>query len=239
MFILDRCELNMNLKPSDFFIGVIDFFSVILPGALGAFFLKGLLYSNLFGDGKVFPLPETEVQGWIVFLFATYIIGNMIFPIGALLLDRFVYDKFLRKFLFKKENDPSYRAATAIRDQYIPSAAREDKREVINTFKWAQHFLAIKFPETLADIRKLEADSKFFRSLVIAFIIIGAVLIGKTEWISGTCFLAVSLLSLYRYGDLRYKSTEKAYELIITITHQEKGSLTETVAQVQERQSHS
>jgi hypothetical protein len=232
----------MNPKPSDFFISVIDFFSVILPGALVTYFLKGQYYEQFFGSEKVFPAPETEVQGWIVFLFATYIIGNLIFAIGSVLLDGFVYDKWLRNYLFKKNSDLAYHTATAIRDQFIPSASwinqlvamkklkeqeieklyKKDKHEIINTFKWAQHYLAVKHPETLIDIRKFEADSKFFRSMVIASIIIAALLY-KEVWIS-VCFLALLLLSLYRYGELRYKSTERAFEIIITVNHLEKSA---------------
>lgn len=247
----------MDLKPQNFFIGVIDFFSVILPGALVTYFLNGLLYTRFFGDGKVFLLPETKVQKWIVFLFATYIIGNIIFLIGSFLFDTMVYDKLLRNVFFKKNYDLGYHTATAIRKQYISSESwinqlvatkklkeqeieklfKKDKREIINTFKWAQHFLSIKYPEILVEIKKFEADSKFFRSLVVAFIIIGAVLLGKEEWISATCFFVLSLLSLYRYGELRYKSTERAYELIITINHLEKSSLTEISTQIEDNRA--
>ncbi len=72
----------MKLKPQDFFIGVIDFFSVILPGALVTYFLMGLLYADVFGTGKVFPLPETKTQQWIVFLLTTYIKGSSAFRSG-------------------------------------------------------------------------------------------------------------------------------------------------------------
>lgn len=245
----------MKLKPQDFFIGVIDFFSVILPGALVTYFLKGLLYADVFGIERVFPSPETKTQQWIVFLLATYIIGNIIFLIASLLLDRLVYDKYLRDRFFKKNFDLSYHTATAIREQYIPSESwinhlintkklkeieklfRKEKREIINTYKWAQNYLAVKFPETLADIRKLEADSKFFRSLVVAFIIIALVLLGKAEWIGAVCFFVLSLLCLYRYGDLRYKSTERAYELIITVNHLEKQAITEPGVQFRDNRA--
>jgi hypothetical protein len=70
-----------DLKPSDFFIGVVDFFAVILPGALITFFLKGAFYTRAFGEGKLFPRPESELQGWIVFLLITYVAGNLIFVI--------------------------------------------------------------------------------------------------------------------------------------------------------------
>jgi mannose-6-phosphate isomerase-like protein (cupin superfamily) len=235
----------MDYKPSDFFIGVIDFFSVILPGALLTFFLKGLLYTRMFGEGKIFPELHNEVQKAIAFLLATYVIGNLIFLAGSLLLDNFVYDKFLRNIFFKKNFDLAYLVATEIREQHLSSAttieqliaagklndqdAREvrakDKREVINTFKWGQDYLSVKFPQSVTEIEKLKADSKFFRSLVVVFIIIGGISLVKGFRIWAASFFILSLLSVYRYGELRYKSNQKAYELIVAVDHLEKRSL--------------
>ncbi len=229
----------MNFKLQDFFINVIDFFSVILPGALVTFFLKGLLYTGVFVEEKVFPSLENRTQEVIVFLFATYIIGHIVFVIASL-LDK-LYGKLRDKF-FKKNFDLNYHSATAIREQYIPSESwinqlikdkklgekeikkllEKDKHEIINTYKWAQRFLAIKYPETLININKTEADSKFFRSLVIAFIIVSFVLLFREQLLYSACFFVLSLLSLYRYCNLRYKSTELAYEFIVTINHLEK-----------------
>jgi hypothetical protein len=234
----------MDFKPSDFFINVIDFFAVILPGAVLTYFLKGLVYPHLFGAGKIFPELYTDVQKAIAFLIATYVVGNLIFPMGSLLLDDVIYDKFLRNTFFKKNFDLAYLTATAIREEHLNSEAEIDqliatrklnseaaeqlaarpKREILNTFKWAQNYLGIKSPSGLTEVQKLEADSKFFRSLAVAFIIIGAVLLFKAVWIWAAVFLALSLLSIYRYGDLRYKSTQKAYELIVSIDHLEKCS---------------
>src|ERR1700733_11694856 len=109
----------MEFKPQTFFIGVTDFFSIVLPGAIGTYCLK--VY---FGG----PTPPAEIrdllsmpgaQGWIVFLFSSYLIGNLIFPVGGWLLDLAVYDKWLRK-MFTKNADLNYRVATAIRDEVVP-----------------------------------------------------------------------------------------------------------------------
>ena len=239
----------MDYKPSDFFIGVIDFFSVLLPGALLTFFLKGLLYRRLFGEGMVFPALNNEAQKAIAFLLATYVVGNLIFLMGSLLLDNLVYDKFLRNTFFRKNFDLAYLAATSIREQHLASetaidqivaakkltAADEtkllakDRREVVNTFKWAQDYLAVRYPATLTDLQKQVADSKFFRSLVVAFLIISGVLLFKGNWIWAASFFVLSFLSAYRYGELRYKSTEKAYELIITVNHLDKPPAAENI----------
>jgi hypothetical protein len=201
----------MSFKPSDIFIGVIDFFSVILPGALITFFLAGHFEATIFGEGKLFPALTTVTQKWIAFLLASYIVGNLVFVVASW-LDLLVY-KRIRKLFFERNNDLSYKTATLIRREYILAA---ESIEIINTFKWSQYFLQLKHPDTIGEIKKLEADSKFFRSLAVAFFCMSIFLFATLQFIPGSfCFL-LSLLSLYRYGDLRYKSTEKAYEMIIT-----------------------
>lgn len=225
----------MNYKPNDFFIGVIDFFAILLPGALLTFFIQAHWYDRFFGAGNVFPLLHTTLEKGLAFIIITYILGNIIFLIASL-LDHLVYDRFLRATFFKKNADLTYLVATSIKETYLHSddlikdlqmrnrlseEQRKDlkagnRKEIINTYKFIQHFILLKKPEALTDIKKLEADSKFFRCLVIAFILIAGFSFGHSEKMIGFVFLFFSLLSLYRYGDLRNKSTQRAYEFLIT-----------------------
>jgi 8-oxo-dGTP pyrophosphatase MutT (NUDIX family) len=77
----------MSLDPKNLFIGVVDFFSVLLPGALLTLliqeseneFLNGL-YSGLNG-----------IPTWVALLFIAYVLGHLIF-LGGALLDRSLYD---------------------------------------------------------------------------------------------------------------------------------------------------
>jgi hypothetical protein len=239
----------MSFKPSDFFIGVTDFFSVLLPGALVTYFLVNPLYPYLF-NGKIFPVLTTAPEKWIAFLFAAYIVGNILFGLSSL-LDKVVYNKLIRKY-FTRNFDLSYKTATAIRNQFIPAddwimkfknadlitdhqfetLTANNRREIINTFKWAQYLLECVQPESLQDIRRSEADSKFFRSLVLSLLLIGIYLLFQSNIAISVAAFALSLISLYRYADLRYKSTERAYELVITITHKKRSAdtnLAETI----------
>src|SRR5260370_40590730 len=61
----------MDYKPGDFFIGVIDFFGILLPGAV-LLFLRGQWLSQILG------LNQTM---WVVFFFASYVLGH--FLVGA------------------------------------------------------------------------------------------------------------------------------------------------------------
>jgi hypothetical protein len=233
----------MTFKPSDFFIGVTDFFSIICPGALLTFFLLGQLEVKNINLTGIFPAITSDTQKVLIFLLTTYIVGNLIFPIAAV-LDKYVYDKIRHMPWFKKNFDVCYLKATEIREQYLQSpawinshlnsermkaadkkglAATEDHNKyIINTYKWSQHFIALKRPDLLNEVKRLEADSKFFRSLVIVFLLM-CILIITTAPLHASAFLFLGLLSLYRSADMRYKAAERAYELVIAIETEKKG----------------
>jgi hypothetical protein len=87
----------MNWDPEKFFIGLMDFFSILLPGAL----LSYLLMDDL---GPVL-LPRrfctiTGTEGWAVFLFASYLFGHFVFLLSSS-LDGF-YD-LLRRCTLNKQ----------------------------------------------------------------------------------------------------------------------------------------
>jgi hypothetical protein len=77
----------MNFEPQNFFIGVIDFFSILLPGALLAYLNKDWATKQL-GQPN-FKLDSTEA--WVLLLVASYLLGHFLFLIGSW-LDEYVYD---------------------------------------------------------------------------------------------------------------------------------------------------
>lgn len=240
----------MDTKPQNIYISVIDFFSVLLPGGLLTYFLFGLYYSSVFGDGSIFPEPANNTAIWIVFVFVAYIIGNIVFTLASFL--DVGYNKILRP-IFRSNYDLTYKTARQIHSKYINKDDRlkelleqkqisddEHKKilknknyEIFNTFKWSQHYLLFEKPEALAEVQQIEANSKFFRSLVITFLIIACLLFGQAKIIAGVVFLILSVLCYYRFGELRFKTTEKAYEFIITAHHLETYKQIDTARQIE------
>lgn len=230
------------MRPQNFFIGVIDFFSIIVPGGLITWFLSGHYFHAVFGADKIFPVPDNVVVMWVVFLVITYILGHVIFSIASIL--DVTYDKYLRK-LFLRKLDLRHRAAALIQQKYINTdleiaalherkaisshelvdMLRMPKREIFNALSFAQHFLQFRAPEALKELKKTEADSKFFRSLVIAFLIIAIVSFQDDKRIEGYVFVVLLFLCYYRFGQLRFKTSQTAYELLITYDRiQQQGS---------------
>src|SRR2546428_5386066 len=176
----------MNFEPQKFFIGLMDFFSILLPGALLTYLLKDALGPLFIGDGYY---RLAGVQGWIVFLFAAYLLGHFIFLVGSWLLDDHIYDpirkatdqsqvkrlakgeelspagvRWLAARLFKKDVDAAVQQAVRIKEHYLDPVHASS---AINAFQWCKAKLTLKHPEAMATVQRFEADSKFFRSLVV------------------------------------------------------------------------
>lgn len=81
----------MNFEPQKFFIGLMDFFSILLPGALLTYLLMGNVGLLVLGD-RYSKLAGAEA--WAVFLFASYLFGHLVFLLGSW-LDEF-YDVLRR-----------------------------------------------------------------------------------------------------------------------------------------------
>jgi len=198
------------MEPEKFHIGVIDLFAVILPGALLAFYLRSLALVGTFGWHL--PAWSAQIEGWVLFAVIAYILGHFIFLVGSLV--DLAYDALREKFVTRARNFP-LQAALAVRTFHLP-AGQFDERS-INAFQWAKSRLALDYPVAFHHVQRFEADSKFFRSLFLVLVILaGWSLFTPTRWLAVVCAV-FALLSLWRYGELRFKSTRQAYWYLIAL----------------------
>ena len=224
----------MDLSPKNFFVGIIDFFSILLPGAVLAYFLRDRVADRVLPTALSGMSPTV---GWIVFAVSSYLLGHFVFLLGSWLDE--LYDvarkqtlnhrirrlartgelmpKVLRVLLwlvFKREQDLAVDRAKRIKEHYLTPLAG---REAVNTFQWAKARLTLEEPEALAVVQRFEADSKFFRSLVAVLIL----LLVSGGWNRGWRFITMDLallpLALWRYMEQRYKATNQAYWFILTL----------------------
>jgi hypothetical protein len=339
----------MKFEPETLFIGIIDLFSIILPGAIATALLRGTAESIPFL--AVFLKYSGETAQWVVFLFASYLLGHFIFMFGSF-LDEFVYDRLrypdkdeeaalfkeiansidemnkhgkvallneiaklvkeaagavkaeqqsmiesiekmvkqmrenlkdtkdsalsatlekmekeLRKYkrhrdwltwrlikwmlrsrlskwahktLFSENPNLAVNRAVEIRRGHV---ADVNGKAVISAFQWSKAHLAIKFPAGLAEVQRFEADSKFFRSLVVVLLILAGWFFWKASgptwlwfyhtrslrsfyqlefknnqnWLLFLSCLVLSGLSFVRYVERRFKATQQAYWFVITL----------------------
>src|SRR5262249_1798853 len=74
----DGVRENAMVKPSDFFIGVIDFFGILVPGAV-LLFLDGHWLQRALN----LHLPSGRVEQWAVFLVGSYVLGHFLLGAGV------------------------------------------------------------------------------------------------------------------------------------------------------------
>ena len=165
----------MNFEPQKFYIGLIDFFSILLPGALLSYLLKDDLGPRFFGKHYG---SFAEAEGWMVFLFSSYLIGHFIFLLGSWLLDDHLYDplrnatyqgqikrlakgetlsagitRHLAKRLVKRDADKAVNLAEKIKEHYLDPLKASS---AINTFQWSKARLTLDQHAFETNKRKLQ-----------------------------------------------------------------------------------
>lgn len=118
----------MNFKPADFFFGLFDLLTIILPGAVLAYFFN-YYYFHVLNHPQVEILPADKDELIVVFVFASYLTGHFIFIIGSQ-LDGFLYPPF-RNFFARKNFDITYNAVMLTKEKLVQSESR--KTVLMNT----------------------------------------------------------------------------------------------------------
>ena len=236
-------------KPADFYVGVLDFFSILLPGAVVSWTAWVWL-----GDEAALGslLPSGDAGRWVAFVLAAFAAGHIVFMLASLV--DLTFDCFrkniLRRTLSRYRRtveDSVLQAASALRMVSLdaeplpnqrPSAARAEiwarevlrKRDVVastileptNTYQWARAVLRLRAPAALAEVLRLEADSKFFRSLFVVFVFLAICslvhLPGSDKLpLSAGVLLPLAILSYWRYAEQRQKGTIEAYRSVVVL----------------------
>ena len=227
----------MNFDPQKLFIGLMDFFSILLPGALLTYLLMDQVGPVLLAE-RYGMLAGSE--GWAAFLFASYLFGHLIFLLGSW-LDEF-YDWArgytlnvqIRRLalrgkllpwplrlglwaVFRSESDHAVRRTEQVKKRLL-SPLQADR--AVNTFQWCKVWLNVESQPCLQAVQRLEADSKFFRS----FVVVLAVVLITWPWhhpdspLLALGVAALLLLALWRYMEQRWKATNLAYWSVLTLT---------------------
>jgi len=232
----------MNFDPQRFFIRPMDFFSILLPGALFTWLLMGEVGPVVLGDRYA---RIAGAEAWAVFLFASYRLGHLVFPLGSWLDG--IYDWLRDRTLnwqirdvagrgrvliwlirpcvwlvFKRERNLAVNRAVKIKESAL---ALLQAKDAINAFQWCKALLNIESPQSLAVGQPFEADSKFFRWFTVVLLLLLFLLAGwpwQHHWpLAGIpVVLGLFLLALWRYTPQPFKATNQAYWSVITLTAQ-------------------
>jgi ADP-ribose pyrophosphatase YjhB (NUDIX family) len=230
---------DVNFDPQKLFIGLLDFFSILLPGALLTCLAMVVVGPIDLGPG--FPKLDAT-SGWVAFLFASYLFGNLVFLLGSWLDE--LYDLLRRHTLnrqifllahrsrllpwparalvwlvFKRERNLAVERASRIKHQALGPL---DAHGAVNTFQWSKTLLNQESPASLSVVERFEAHSKFFRCFVVVLLFVLAAwprlrLLPHWHWAWIPAILALLVLALWRYMEQRFKATNHAYWSVLTL----------------------
>ena len=211
-------------KPADFQLGLLDFFAVLLPGAIATWLLAQYLPFELQGAFRIEGGDTASIGPWIVFLLTSYALGHFVFMIGSQ-LDA-AYDRW-RRSNKPLSADSLYRAASKLRDELTPSIDGGQ----FSTFKWARTYVGVHNPAARVEIDRFEATSKFFRGMVVISGALFAHFLLRERQVSLALGAVIAgALSFNRFCDQRWKMTEQAYATAI-IQHATKAGTPAAVAE--------
>jgi len=232
----------MDIKPGDAALGVIDFFSVLLPGAITAF----LLLPHI-AVPKDWPyLTFASVEGWAAFVVSAYVLGHLLNAIGSYLVDP-LYDRtyvrwqrasvtyvkaqlgehatrtdvFLRrvKHVLAKSNPDDVLLAVAkqVKLGQLRSLGVQvgvSPNDISNTFFWAGTVVRNVSPAGTIEVEQLTAQSKFFRTLVVVVPIAVTLTAWRSSFQIGV-WIAVLIFCFANFCRLRWNATKRTYEYFI------------------------
>lgn len=195
----------MNLKPNDFYIGLVEFFAVFLPGIIFLLFIHLVFKEDI--NKEINLQSNTGVMVMALFI-SSYLAGNIIFQLASFLDE--LYDK-TKKYLFK--DNSRLEKAKEIRKA---NSAQLPNDKLLNNYEYARACLMQELPATIGIIDRYMADSKFFRSLILLMLISYILCRVKHAevWIELTC-LGLFFFSIYLFFTKRGKATETAYKYLI------------------------
>jgi hypothetical protein len=210
-------------KPSDFFIGVVDFFAVLLPGAALVYLLQPLVVTDM----PQAWLPAAPTQGWVMFLVLAYITGHLLHALGSWLLDKYVYQK-----LYLPRCRSSHAKASKLTGDHLALWEDEGAKKTLlarvclttnvnptgtNYYDWCLSDVRVSSPAGAIEVDRLQADSKFFRSMVFVFLVAALVSFREAPVWVPLGAAALTVFAIWRFCELRWTATKRVYEYYLLL----------------------
>ncbi|MFL5330313.1 MAG: hypothetical protein ACJ8C4_15540 [Gemmataceae bacterium] len=123
-----------------------------------------------------------------------------------------VYE-WLRKKMGWFTDELAFKNATDIKESILEG----DEARALNTFQWARAVLTALFSDAAADIHTLEAEGKFFRSLLVVMALSAIAFVFEGRFLAPLIILVLSPFCFARFCERRAKSSRQAYTYIIAL----------------------
>jgi hypothetical protein len=175
----------MPVKPSDVFLGVVNFLGILLPGAVFVFLLSPYLSI------------DSSWRDWRVFAVAAYLSGQILLAASELL--NWIADQ-PTKWLWRE----LYFNLHAMESNFVKQQMGQRSGETENNqqspqrtgfrFHTALSQVRLHNPEAASEIDHHMADYKMLRSLVLVLLVVAGVSLFHRKWAAGMSETVLAIL---------------------------------------------
>lgn len=138
-------------KPGDFFVGIIDFFGILVPGAILLYLDRDILTPYV-----VLPGITDSTVRWLVFAVGSYVLGHFVLAASVAL-------NGLHSVYLTEQKDSFY---NEVKDKISVPTKKKTRSDV---FYRAYAYVRLKSPSAVAESERQMAEYKMFRSLTVVF----------------------------------------------------------------------
>jgi len=212
----------VSYKPSDLFLGIIDVFVVLLPGAIviAGTVLASCIYARWLQQGP-------GVGTWSLLILGSYVTGHLLSVMASFLEDKSA-ERWPRKERIKAEQKDLEGLRTLTRAAIARLTNGQDADFDRDLRRWAALFVMIGGGDGRTQLGRKDADRRFFRNTTVAFALLSLVKVtlalrqmpatpGVLDWTALIGFPVLALLCLWRYVDQDKKYSRYAYESLVVM----------------------
>ena len=199
----------MSLSPKEFGFEIGSFLALFFPGAILLF----VIFYNyedtiIFQEGKEY----SRTISWFLIFVTSYFLGHFVNWIGTFL--DWTYDRLYKPIKKRKSSIGKIkRTAQRIKSEILNEYG--ELAEDDHTFLYARKYITIKNSNLDKILNRIDAESKFFRSLISVFLISFLVFLLNFKIIISLLSVLFLILSFGRYWSLRWKHTRETYNYFV------------------------
>ena len=203
-------------KPTEFFLGALDFFGILVPGAV-------LLAAILILDpGSVKPLvqqlPPTGLERTAALAVSAYLLGYAL-HVAGFAIDR-VFDRTQHRFFNRHHGRELYNRVIQLKDAQLSAA----DSPLITGYRWALTNIRSRFPSWGTDVDRMTAHTALFRSMTLIAGFVTLSLLLKRSWFPAFLCAFTTGICLQLYLNLRWRSIRIVYEYYLALQALPPGS---------------
>jgi hypothetical protein len=218
-------------KPGDFFVGVVDLFGIVIPGAIVIYLLEHIIPATAYQTWKL----GTSVENWIVTVLLAYLAGSYVLVLTQRTFGPLYHwawsansrwwwpDYFARKARLMDEYKAYVSARVRLEIASPPGVLAISDLVQQDSDGWATRFVRTKVPQAVTEIDRYRADERLFRSLTLVFVVALVVAVasvvthrGAEGWVI-PLLVALILLSAYLFVQRRYTRELTTYQYFMAL----------------------